>query len=488
MQTSHKINKLIAAVTLATAGLGLATVTPALSATTPAEVAMQPATPDFTTLVERNSAAVVNITVTGKNKVAQPMQMPELDEDSPFYEFFKRFGMPHGPGRQFNPPTHGMGSGFIISSDGYIVTNHHVVDGADKITVRLDDKREFEAKRVGSDPQSDIALLKIEADGLPTVTLGDSDRLKVGQWVVAIGAPFGLDRTATKGIVSALGRSLPNDTYVPFIQTDVPINPGNSGGPLFDLEGRVVGINSQIFSRSGGYMGLSFAIPVNVALNVVEQLKTAGQVTRGWLGITLQEVTHDLAKSFGLEQPRGALVSAVTDDSPAGKAGFKAGDVITAYGDRKINDSADLPPLVGATKPGTEQRVTVVRDGKERSLEVRIGQLPSGQNSQLASGESRVEETARLNISVSDLNPATRKATGTETGVLVEDVNPGLAAEAGVQPGDILLSIDRQPIKNVAHLRELVSKLPTDKPVPLLVKRNDGTLYLALRIPGSGQG
>ena len=292
--------------------------------------------PDFTTLVQQNSDAVVNIVTTGKQETAVVQGMPEDDEDNennednPLNDLFKRFmdprqfGDPRNFGHRFDEgaPQHGLASGFIISPDGYVITNHHVVDGASQIRVKLNDKREFDAKLVGSDKLSDVALLKIDATHLPAVTIGDAGSLKVGQWVFAIGAPFGLERTATKGIVSALGRSLPNDTYVPFIQTDVPINPGNSGGPLFDLSGKVVGINSQIFSRSGGYMGLSFAIPVNVAMDVAGQLKSSGHVTRGWLGIALQEVTQDLAQSFNLKDPNGALVAAVTEGSPAAKAGL----------------------------------------------------------------------------------------------------------------------------------------------------------------------
>ena len=319
MQFPNTLKKLTMAVALATSGAVLAMgILPPALADTASPVRVEMTVPDFSTLVQQNAAAVVNITVTGKKPPAVVTRgFPnEGDEDPPFASFFKPFPMPPMPHGGQGMPVQGLGSGFIIASDGHLVTNHHVVDGAEKITVKLNDKREFLAKVIGSDPQSDIALLKIDAKDLPTVTIGDADRLKVGQWVFAIGAPFGLERTATKGIVSALGRSLPNDAYVPFIQTDVPINPGNSGGPLFDLHGQVVGVNSQIFSRSGGYMGLSFAIPASVALDVVAQLKADGRVTRGWMGISLQEVTQDLARSFNLEQPRGALVADVSADGP----------------------------------------------------------------------------------------------------------------------------------------------------------------------------
>ncbi len=359
--------------------------------------------------------------------------------------------------------------------------SHHVVDGADKITVKLNDKREFPAQVIGSDPQSDIALLKIAATGLPTVTIGNMDHLKVGQWVFAIGAPFGLERTATKGIVSALSRSLPNDAYVPFIQTDVPINPGNSGGPLFDLNGQVVGVNSQIFSRSGGYMGLSFAIPVNVVMDVVAQLKTDGRVSRGWMGVSLQEVTQDLARSFNLEQPRGALVAEVSADSPAAKAGLKTGDVIVAYAGQPVNDSADLPPLVGATKPGVNRTLTVIRDSKPQDITITLGQLPDRSRNELGLNQAPDDGSPRLNIVVADL-PAGQQDRG-QGGVRVQQVGPGVAAEAGVQPGDILLSLNNQSIKDAAHLRRLVRELPTGKQIPLLVQRDQGALYLALEIP-----
>lgn len=478
MRFPNRLKKITMAVALATSGalLTAGALQPVLALDAP-PVRVEMTVPDFSALVEKNAAAVVNITVAGK---AQPTVtwrgIPDLDDqDNPFAPFFKNFPMPPLPPSGKVQPLQGMGSGFIISSDGYLITNHHVVDGADKITVRLSDRREFPAQVIGSDPHSDIALLKIDATDLPTVTLGNPHNLKVGQWVFAIGAPFGLERTATKGIVSALGRSLPNDTYVPFIQTDVPINPGNSGGPLFDLTGQVVGINSQIFSRSGGYMGLSFAIPADVAMDVVAQLKADGHVTRGWLGITLQEMTQDLARSFGLDQPRGALVSDVNADGPAARAGLKTGDVIVAYADKPIVDSADLPPLVGSTKPGATRNLTVIRDGKQREIAVTLGTLPARDQNELAMNPSPNDGSPRLNVVVADLPSG-------EKGVRVQQVGPGIAADAGVQPGDILLSLNRQPIKNAAHLQQLVKELPVGQRVPLLVKRDGGSLYLALEV------
>jgi serine protease Do len=476
--------KLTMAIALATSSavLAIGALSPALAIdSAPPPIRVEMTVPDFSTLVQQNAAAVVNIAITGKRASAvagRGMSTPD-DENNPFGELFRPFPMPGGKGQ--GAPTQGLGSGFILSSDGYLITNHHVVDGAEKITVKLNDKREFPAKVIGGDPQSDIALLKIAATDLPTVTIGDVDSLKVGQWVFAIGAPFGLERTATKGIVSALGRSLPNDTYVPFIQTDVPINPGNSGGPLFDLNGKVVGVNSQIFSRSGGYMGLSFAIPMNVAMNVVDQLKNDGHVTRGWMGVTLQEVTQDLARSFKLEQPRGALVADVSIDSPAAKAGLKAGDIIVGYAGKPVNDSTDLPPLVGSTKPGANRTLIVIRDGREQEIAITLGQLPEQNQGELALNSAPDNDSPRLNIAVAEL-PAGQRGQG-EGGVLVQQVGPGAAAEAGVQPGDILVSLNSQKIKDAAHLRQLVKELPPGQRTPLLVKRHDGSLYLAVEMP-----
>ena len=486
MGFSGTLKKLTLAVALATGGtvLTASVLSPAWAADATPSAPVEMTIPDFSTLVERNATAVVNIAVTsGKQPTVVSRGFPDQDdEDNPFAPFFKQFPMPPAPHGGKGVPVQGLGSGFIISTDGYLITNHHVVDGAEKITVKLNDKREFPARVIGSDPQSDIALLKINATDLPTVSFGDVDHLRVGQWVFAIGAPFGLERTATKGIVSALGRSLPNDTYVPFIQTDVPINPGNSGGPLFDLNGKVVGVNSQIFSRSGGYMGLSFAIPANVAMDVVTQLKADGRVTRGWMGVTLQEVTQDLARSFNLEQPHGALVADVSADGPAAKAGLKTGDIIVAYAGKPVNDSADLPPLVGSSKPGASRALTVIRDGKEREITVTLGQLPDKNKGkdELALNGVPDDGSPRLNVVVADL-PAGQGGRG-EGGVQVQQVGPGPAAEAGVQPGDILVSLNNQRIQDAAHLRQLVKELPLDKRVPLLVKRDQGALYLAVEI------
>lgn len=455
---------------------------PAPAAVTPAAAAPAMALPDITSIVEKNTPAVVNLSVTGKSADGPPLAMPGPDEEGPFGEFFKRFPFPRPMPSPDGAPARGMGSGFIISPDGYIVTNHHVVANADRVTVRLNDKREFEAKLVGSDKQTDLALLKIEARDLPTVKLGNSDALKVGQWVVAIGAPFGLERTATQGIVSALSRSLPGDQYVPFIQTDVAVNPGNSGGPLFDLAGEVVGINSQIYSRTGGYMGLSFAIPINTALNIVEQLKSDGRVERGWLGVVMQSMSQDLARSLGVKEPVGALVSQVNQGSPAAEAGMKAGDIIIAYNGKSITDSGDLPPLVGTTKPGQTVPLTVVREGKEQTINVKLGSFPDSGEIRLAQGDDGANG-ARLNLSVSDLTTEQRRQLAVSGGVLVNDVGPGAAQSAGVRPGDVIVQVDNQEVRDVAHLRKLVTQLPEGKTVPILVKRGDGALFLALSVP-----
>ncbi len=339
--------------------------------------------PDFTTLVEKNNTAVVNISTTQKISPNERPQLPEgldIPEGTPLDEFFKHYFGEGGPGGQGDggqpSEVKSLGSGFVISPDGYILTNQHVVKDADEIVVRLQDRRELVAKVVGSDKRSDIALLKIEANNLPVLNIGSSEGLKVGAWVLAIGSPFGFDHSVTAGIVSAKGRSLPSDNYVPFIQTDVAINPGNSGGPLFNMEGQVVGVNSQIYSRTGGSMGISFAIPIEVAMKVVDQLKTSGHVSRGWLGVQIQDVTRELAESFGMKKPQGALVSKVLPKSPAEAAGIQIGDIITECNKQEIISSATLPPLVGNAKIGETAALTLIRQGQTKEVQVKIGILP----------------------------------------------------------------------------------------------------------------
>jgi len=416
--------------------------------------------PDFTALVRSQGPAVVNVRVFRAKMGAAEEEGSQ--ERSPL--------MP--------PRESGLGSGFVVSPNGIILTNGHVVAGADKLTVRFADKRELPARIIGVDPMTDVAVLKVEAQNLPVVTLGDSGTLQVGQWVLAIGAPLGLERTATQGIISALGRALPNDSYVPFIQTDVPINQGNSGGPLFDLEGRVVGINAQIITNSGGYMGLSFAIPINTALAVARQIVEKGHATHGWLGVSTQELTLELAHAYGLEAPRGALVTDVRTGGPADQAGLQSGDIILALDDTAIVDSADLPPLIGASQPGSEHVMTLLRNAAVTRVQVKVGEL--GRDSRRDTQASLVE---RLGVKVSGLDAATREVLGLKGGVLVEQLAPGPATVAGIQPGDILLKLASTPVESPAQLQKLVAGLAAGVTVPLLVKRQDNNTFVTLTIP-----
>jgi len=446
--------------------------------------------PDFTGLVGKVAPAVVNISTS--QKVQMPsggpkgQDMPDIPKGTPFGDFFRRFfGDPDSPPPEFDSKS--LGSGFVISHDGFVLTNRHVIEDADKIVVRLSDRREFNAKVVGSDKRSDIALLKIDAHDLPVVKIGDSEKLKVGEWVLAIGSPFGFDHSVTAGIVSAKGRSLPSENYVPFIQTDVAINPGNSGGPLFNMDGEVVGINSQIYSRTGGFMGLSFAIPINVTMNVVEQLKSKGYVSRGWLGILIQDVTQDLAESFNMKKPMGALVARVLPNSPAEEAGIQVGDVIVEYRGHPVNSSSMLPPMVGATQVGKTVDIKVIRDGKAKTLHLKIAELPKEKDLQLSSNEPRTTPQSvterRLGVSVSSLSESQRKDLNIkDTGVYVDDVDDGPAHDAGIQRGDVILKINGVDIKGVGHLNTLVADLPKDKSVPVLIQRHNSPLFLALKL------
>lgn len=419
--------------------------------------------PDFSALVRRQGATVVNV------RVFRAKSDESADTEAPPKK------------RSLQPPREsGLGSGFVVSPNGVILTNRHVVAGAEKISVRFIDKRELPARVVGVDPLTDVAVLKVEAQNLPTAMLGDSARLEVGQWVLAIGAPLGLERTATQGIISALGRTLPNDSYVPFIQTDVPINPGNSGGPLFDLEGRVVGINAQIVSSTGGYMGLSFAIPINVAVLVAKQILEQGHATHGWVGVSAQELTLELAQAYGLEAPRGALVSEVRPLGPADQAGLQSGDIILALDDFAIVDSADLPPIIGASQPGSEHVLTALRDGKVVRLKVKVGEL--GQGATSGTRASPLVRVERLGLKVSDLDVATRQVLNLLGGVLVEDVESGPATAAGIQPGDILLKLGRFQVDNATSLLGIVSKLPMGQPVPMLVRRHDSATFVTITL------
>ncbi|HHH43335.1 MAG TPA: Do family serine endopeptidase, partial [Gammaproteobacteria bacterium] len=372
----------------------------------------------------------------------------------------------------------------IISKDGYILTNNHVVKDADEVIVRLEDRRELKAEIIGTDARSDIALLKINADNLPVARIGKSDSLKVGEWVLAIGSPFGFDRSATAGIVSAKGRALPRENYVPFIQTDVAINPGNSGGPLFNLDGEVVGVNSQIYSRTGGYMGLSFSIPIEVAMDVANQLKAHGKVSRGWLGVLIQDVTRELAESFGMSKPQGALIARVMADSPAEKADMQVGDIVVSFNGKEIERSSSLPPVVGGTPVGKKVPVKVIRNGRSKTLWVKLGELPEPEETIAKAETSKTTSDNRLNVRVADLTKDQREELEIDGGVLVESVGEGAASDAGIREGDIILRMDGKPIKDISQFKEMIEKLPAGKSVAVLVQRRGGPIFLALKVPG----
>ena len=447
--------------------------------------------PDFTSLVDKYGPAVVNVQATGN---------PEADEadadEQEVPEIFKRFFGPGGPGGQVPHPRGGgqrmsMGSGFIISADGYVLTNNHVVDGADQVTVRLSDRRELDAKVVGTDAQYDIALLKLNATNLPVVSLGDSKGVKAGQWVVAIGSPFGFDHSVTAGIVSAIDRNFggADQQYVPFIQTDVPINRGNSGGPLFNLGGEVVGINSQIFSNTGGFMGVSFAIPIDIALSAVDQIKTSGRVSRGMIGVQIQNVDRENAKALGLPRIGGALVNKVTPGSGADKAGVQVGDVITNFGGRDIATSADLPPLVGSTKPGTKADLVIYRDGKTMTLPVSVGELPGEKATVASIGSTQPTGPANaLGVVVDDLTADQRKQLGlaNDEGVVVTRISGAAARRAALAPGDVILMVGRKPVKSAGDFNAAVKDVQAGDSVMLLVRRDDATSFIAVPVPKKG--
>ncbi|NWA27117.1 DegQ family serine endoprotease [Pseudomonas gingeri] len=445
--------------------------------------------PDFTELVEQASPAVVNISTTQKlpdRKVADTQGLEGLPPE--IQQFFRGFPQPRSPkgggsgnGRQREAQS--LGSGFIISKDGYILTNNHVVADADEILVRLADRSELKAKLVGTDPRSDVALLKIDGKDLPTLKLGKSKDLKAGQWVVAIGSPFGFDHTVTQGIVSAVGRSLPNENYVPFIQTDVPINPGNSGGPLFNLKGEVVGINSQIYTRSGGFMGVSFAIPIDVAMDVSDQLKAGGKVSRGWLGVVIQEVNKDLAESFGLDKPAGALVAQVQDGGPAAKGGLLVGDVILSMNGQPIEMSADLPHLVGALKAGEKASLEVIREGKRKTVDLTVGAIPDeGKEMDIAKANGAERSSNRLGISVVELSDDQKKDNDLKGGVVIKDVQDGPAALIGLQPGDVITHLNNQAITSAAQFADIAKALPKNRSVSMRVLRQGRASFITFKL------
>ncbi len=433
--------------------------------------------PDFADLVERHGAEVVNISTTSAVK-AESNAAPNIPEDDPMFDFFRRYipqPIPKGEGQS-------LGSGFIIGADGYIMTNAHVVAAADEITVTLNDKREFKAKVIGSDKRTDVALIKIEATGLSKVAFGDPARLRVGDWVLAIGSPFGFDNSVTAGIVSAKGRSLPQENYVPFIQTDVAINPGNSGGPLYNLNGEVIGINSQIYSRTGGFMGLSFAIPIDVAMDISNQLRAGGKVTRGWLGVVIQEVTKELADSFGLPKAQGALVANVEKGGPAEKAGLEPSDIILKFDSKEVKTSTDLPRLVGSVKPGSRVNLQVWRKGAAKDLAVVVGELPvdKSANTPPPFKRGKTENIGKLGLTLSELTADQRKELKISAGVLVEEVK-GVATRAGLQPGDVILAINNSEVKTIEQFNHALGKLEARKNLALLVRRGETTQYITLR-------
>ena len=442
--------------------------------------------PGFTGLIKNASPSVVNISTTQKVQSSMPelpegFEMPEMPEGSPFGELFKYFFEHEGESPSFRDAK-SLGSGFIISGDGYVLTNYHVIKDADEILVRLSDRRELQAEVVGLDQRSDVALLKIEATDLPVARIGKSSNLEVGEWVLAIGSPFGFDHSATAGIVSAKGRSLPRENYVPFIQTDVAINPGNSGGPLFNQDGEVVGMNSQIYSRTGGYMGLSFAIPIEVAMDVADQLKTTGHVSRGWLGVLIQDVTRDLAESFGMKQPRGALVAKVLPDSPAEAAGVKVGDIIVKFDGKEVINSSNLPPIVGSSKVGVKIPVEIIRDSRRTTLKIKLGELPEDEV-QASRKKPESTTTNRLGITVASLSREDMEELEIDHGVVVERVTSGAASRAGLRSGDIILSIDNTPVKSTRQFQSMIDELPAGKSVAMLVQLGGSPTFLAIKVP-----
>ena len=436
------------------------------------------ALPDFSTLVEAVGPAVVNISTT------QSLRAAKLEgggpSDEAMQEFLRRFGIPFDGGRQQQPqqPRRGMGSGFIVSEDGYVLTNAHVVADAEEVVVKLGDKRDFKAKVIGSDRRTDVAVLKIDARGLPFVRMGDANTVKVGEWVVAVGSPFGFENSVTAGIVSAKARNLPDETLVPFIQTDVAINPGNSGGPLFNLKGEVIGINSQIYSRTGGFMGLSFAIPIDVAMKVSDQLRKSGKVTRGKMGVGIQPLTKELAESFGLAKADGALVGSVEIGSPAEKAGIQPGDVIVGVNGASVADSADLPRIIGNMSPGDSAKIKVLRQGSTRELSVKLAEMNPEKVASVTEPE-RKPTSDKLGLAVRPLQAQEKSKLGIGGGLVVEDVT-GPAARAGIQPGDVIVGLNNQPVTDVAAFAKLVES--SGNRMALLVQRGEARIFVPIKI------
>ncbi|WP_370261272.1 DegQ family serine endoprotease [Limnobacter sp.] len=448
--------------------------------------------PDFSDLVDRVGPAVVNIRTTQKVPQGGPQGFPGfpgMDPNDPFFEFFRRF-MPPGavPGQPQPSPRApqperevpaGVGSGFVIDAEGFLLTNHHVVDGAESIIVTFPDKREFKAKVIGSDQRTDVALVKIEGKGFPTLKIGDVSKTKVGQWVVAIGSPFGLENSVTAGIISAKGRD--TGEYLPFIQTDVAVNPGNSGGPLLNLEGEVIGINSQIYSRTGGFMGISFAIPIDEAMRVAKQLRETGKVSRGRIGVGIGEVDKEVAKALGLESATGALVGSVGKDSPADKAGVIAGDIILRFDGKKVEKASDLPRIVGETKPGSRVNMVIWRKGTEKTVQITVGEFETETAKAQAkpADKPKPAEVDKLGLTVTDPTAEERKALGITGGVVVRSAT-GLAAGAGMAPGDVVLRVGRTDVSSAAQFAELIKAVPKGQAVPMLVRRGENSFFVVI--------
>jgi serine protease Do len=445
--------------------------------------------PDFTELYEQQGPAVVSIDVT---QTVRRSQFPDLSEDDPFYEFFRRFGqVPRGRERPRDLEQQSVGSGFILSSDGYILTNAHVVDDASEVLVKLTDKREFRAKVIGIDKRTDVAVLKIDASGLPRVTIGDPDKLKVGEWVAAIGKPFGLENTITAGIVSAKGRELPNENLVPFIQTDVPINPGNSGGPLFNMRGEVIGINSLIYSRTGGYMGLAFAVPIDVAMSAVRQIQDKGRVTRGRIGVQIQEVSKETADAFGLARATGALVNSVEKGGPAEKGGVESGDIILKADGRTVNTSSELPRIITQVKPGTKIPMQVWRKGATRDLTITVAELKDDEAPRPARKSAPSKDKAkpnRMGLALSDLSDDQKKELDVKSGVLVEDISG--TARGNIQPGDVILAVISKgatiDAKSADQVNALIAKLDKGTAITFLLRRGDQQFYSSIKLANGG--
>jgi len=454
-----------------------------------ASVANADGLPDFSTLVEQQGQSVVSVSIVRESEQNVGAAGRRGSEGIPGLERLpdelRRF-FEQNPDSTPSPraePGRGIGSGFIISEDGYIVTNAHVVDGASSVTITLQDRQEFNAELIGQDDATDLALLKVDANDLPAVEMGDSDEVKVGQWVLAIGSPFGLDNTATQGIISAVARNLPSGSYTPFIQTDVAVNPGNSGGPLFDTNGVVIGVNSQIYSRSGGYQGLSFAIPINVTKRVIEQLKTQGYASRGWLGVAIQDVNQALANAFGLDTPYGALVSQVSPDGPAKAAGIQAGDIIIEFDAQRVNRSGDLPNLVGKTATGSESKVTLLRDGKEYIIDVLIGEFD--RPDKVAAATMSDKSSDRFGLVVGALTDDLRDNLNIDGGVLVRKVTTDSAGyRAGIRAQDVIVSINSVELNSVSDFNAQLKGLDAGTTLPVLIQRGQSSQFLALEVPG----